>query len=93
MTTTEISDSLERVDNIVNILAEICDHMDGFSSAEEAWLPASPKRCALGAMSCTKQKAKATSAPRARSGARSWAKAKKKPRARRGYGDDNEEET
>ena len=37
-TTTEVSDSLERVDNIVNMLDEICDHMDGFSSAEEAWL-------------------------------------------------------
>ena len=37
-TTTEVSDSLERVDSIVNMLDEICDHMDGFSSAEEAWL-------------------------------------------------------
>ena len=36
--TTEVSDSLERVDSIVNMLDEICDHMDGFSSAEEAWL-------------------------------------------------------
>jgi hypothetical protein len=35
MTTTEVSDSLERVDSIVNMLDEICDHMDGFSSAEE----------------------------------------------------------
>ena len=38
MTTTEVSDSLERVDSIINMLDEICDHMDGFSSAEEAWL-------------------------------------------------------
>ena len=38
MTTTEVSNSLERVDSIVNMLDEICDHMDGFSSAEEAWL-------------------------------------------------------
>ena len=38
MTTTEVSDSLERVDNIINMLDEIMDHMDGFSSAEEAWL-------------------------------------------------------
>ena len=38
MTTTEVSDSLERVDGIINMLDEICDHMDGFSSAEEAWL-------------------------------------------------------
>ena len=30
-TTTEVSDSLERVDSIVNMLDEICDHMDGFS--------------------------------------------------------------
>ena len=37
MTTTEVSDSLERVDNIVNMLDGICDEMDGFSSAEEAW--------------------------------------------------------
>ena len=37
-TTTEVPDSLERVDSIVNMLDEICDHMDGFSSAEEAWL-------------------------------------------------------
>jgi hypothetical protein len=36
MTTTEVSDSLERVDGIINLLDEICDHMDGFSSAEEA---------------------------------------------------------
>ena len=38
MTTAEVSDSLERVDNIINVLDEIMDHMDGFSSAEEAWL-------------------------------------------------------
>ena len=37
-TTTEVADLLERVDNIINRLDEICDHMDGFSSAEEAWL-------------------------------------------------------
>jgi hypothetical protein len=37
-TTTEVSDSFERVDSIVNMLDEICDHMDGFSSTEEAWL-------------------------------------------------------
>ena len=36
--TTEVSDSLKRVDSIINMLDEICDHMDGFSSAEEAWL-------------------------------------------------------
>ena len=41
--TTEVSNSLERVDSIINMLDEImldeiCDHMDGFSSAEEAWL-------------------------------------------------------
>jgi hypothetical protein len=36
MTTMEVT--LERVDNIVNMLDEICDHMDGFASAEEAWL-------------------------------------------------------
>ena len=36
--TIEVSETLERVDNIVNMLDEICDHMDGFSSAEEAWL-------------------------------------------------------
>ena len=28
----------ERVDTIINMLDEICDHMDGFSSAEEASL-------------------------------------------------------
>ena len=38
MTTTEISDSLERIDNIINTLDKIMDQMDGFSSAEEAWL-------------------------------------------------------
>ena len=37
-TTMEVSETLERVDNIVNTLDEICDHMDGFSSVEEAWL-------------------------------------------------------
>ena len=37
-TTTEVSDSLDRVESIINMLDEICDHMDGFSSAEEAWL-------------------------------------------------------
>jgi hypothetical protein len=37
-TTTEVSDSLERVDSIFNMLDEICDHMDGFSSAEDARL-------------------------------------------------------
>ena len=36
--TIEVSETLERVDSIVNMLDEICDHMDGFSSAEEAWL-------------------------------------------------------
>ena len=36
--TAEVSDLLERVDSIINMLDEICDHMDGFSSAEEAWL-------------------------------------------------------
>ena len=38
MAMTDVSDALERVDNIVNMLDEICDEMDGFSSAEEAWL-------------------------------------------------------
>jgi len=37
-TTIEVSETLERVDSIVNMLDEICDHMDGFSSVEEAWL-------------------------------------------------------
>ena len=38
-TTIEVSETLERVDSIVNMLDEICDHMDGFSSStEEAWL-------------------------------------------------------
>ena len=37
-TTTEVADLLERVDNIINMLDEICDHLAGFSSAEEAWL-------------------------------------------------------
>jgi hypothetical protein len=36
--TMEVSETLERVEHIVNALDEICDHMDGFSSAEEAWL-------------------------------------------------------
>jgi hypothetical protein len=35
MTTTE---TLEGVDNIINMLDEIMDDMDGFSSAEEAWI-------------------------------------------------------
>jgi hypothetical protein len=38
MATIDVSEALERVDNIVNMLDEICDDMDGFSSAEEAWL-------------------------------------------------------
>jgi hypothetical protein len=38
MAMTDVSDALERVDNIVYMLDEICDEMDGFSSAEEAWL-------------------------------------------------------
>jgi hypothetical protein len=38
MTTMEVSKTLERVDNIVNMLDEICDQMDGFSSIEDAWL-------------------------------------------------------
>jgi hypothetical protein len=84
-TTTEVSDSLERVGSIFDMLDEICDHMDGFSSAGETWLSSITETLALGAMSCTKQKAKATIAPRSkRRDARSWAKAKKKPRARRG---------
>ena len=29
---------VERIDKIVNMLDEICDHMDGFSSVEEARL-------------------------------------------------------
>ena len=37
-TTTEVSDSLEGVENIINMLDEIMEHMDGFSSAEEARL-------------------------------------------------------
>jgi hypothetical protein len=37
-TTIEVSETLERVDSIVNMLDEICDHMDSFSSTEEAWL-------------------------------------------------------
>ena len=37
-TTTTASETLERVDSIINTLDEIMDHMDGFSSAEEAWL-------------------------------------------------------
>ena len=37
-TMIEVSETLERVDSIVNMLDEICDHMDGFSSVEEAWL-------------------------------------------------------
>jgi hypothetical protein len=54
-TTAEVSDSLERVDNIVNMLDEICDHMDGFSSAEEAWLSSITETLrSLGAMSCRK---------------------------------------
>src|SRR5262252_7000202 len=48
------TDTLERVDNIVNTLDEIMDHMEGFSSAEEAWLSASPKRYASGATSCAR---------------------------------------
>jgi hypothetical protein len=38
MTMTEVSHSLERVDNIIRMLDEIMDDMEGFSSAEEAWL-------------------------------------------------------
>jgi hypothetical protein len=35
-TTMEVSEALERVDSVVNMLDEICDHLDGFSSTEEA---------------------------------------------------------
>jgi hypothetical protein len=35
-TTTEVSETLERVDSIVNMLDEICDHMDGFSSTDRS---------------------------------------------------------
>ena len=64
-TTMEVSETLERVDNIVNMLDEICDHMDGFSSAPWHGFPASLKRCALGAMSRRKRtKARDTSNPR-----------------------------
>jgi hypothetical protein len=38
MTTMDVSDALERIDNIINMLDEVCDHTDCFSSAEEAWL-------------------------------------------------------
>ena len=38
MATMEVSETLECIDGIVNMLDEICDHMDGFSSTEEAWL-------------------------------------------------------
>ena len=34
MTPTMEVSALERVDNIINMLDEICDHMDDFSSAE-----------------------------------------------------------
>jgi hypothetical protein len=53
-TTVGASETLERVENIVKMLDEICDHMDGFLSAEEAWPPASQKPYALGAMSYRK---------------------------------------
>jgi hypothetical protein len=54
MATMEVSETLERIDDIVNMLDEICDHMDGFSSTEEAWLSSITETCALGAMSCGK---------------------------------------
>ena len=50
MTTMEVT--LERVDNIVNMLDEICDHMDGFVRRKRHGFPASRKRCAPGATLC-----------------------------------------
>ena len=47
--TMEVSETLERADNIVNMLDEICDHMDGFSSAEEARLSSITETLARGA--------------------------------------------
>ena len=38
MTTTEITDTLKSLGDIISTLDEIMDNMDGFSSAEEAWL-------------------------------------------------------
>ncbi len=34
----EVSDTLEHVDNIINMPTKSWTHMDGFSAAEEAWL-------------------------------------------------------
>jgi hypothetical protein len=54
MTTAEVSDSLERVDNIINVLDEIMDIWMAFRPLKRRGYPASPKRCAPGAMSCRK---------------------------------------
>ena len=54
-TTMEVSETLERVDSVVNMLDEICDHMDGFRRPKRHGFPASQRRCALGAMSCKKR--------------------------------------
>ena len=51
-TTMEVSETLERVDNIVNMLDKICDHTDGFSSAEEAWLSSITETSAITGCSC-----------------------------------------
>ena len=65
MTTMEVSETLERIDNIVNMLDEICDHMDGFASAEEAWLSSITETFAPGAtLSREPTKARDMSNPR-----------------------------
>ena len=53
-TTMGVSETLQPVDNIVKMLDETCDHMDGFRPPKEHGFPASLKRCAPGAMSCRK---------------------------------------
>ena len=64
--TAEVSDSLERVDSVINMLDEICDQWTVFRPLRKHGFPASLKRCAHGAMSCRKptkvpKKAKTTS--------------------------------
>jgi hypothetical protein len=43
---------------MINMLDEIIGHMDGFSSAEEAWLSSMTKTLRIGTMSCTNLRAR-----------------------------------
>ena len=51
-TTTAVSETLERVDSIINTLDEIMATWTVYRPPKKRGFPVSPKRCAPGAMSC-----------------------------------------